>query len=64
MGSAPKSGPKYLSVRTADAPAPSDLSQLHELIQDSVQAAEYPIGIAFFQWPVKAKDGISTSSAL
>src|SRR6266481_417816 len=39
-GSAPKSGPKYLSMRAA-APAPSDLPQLHELIQDSVQAAEY-----------------------
>src|SRR5260370_8579506 len=39
-GSAPKSRPKYLSMRAA-APAPSDLPQLHELIQDSVQAAEY-----------------------
>src|SRR5260370_11792521 len=39
-GSAPKSRPKYLSMRAA-APAPSDLPPLHDLIQDSVQAAEY-----------------------
>src|SRR5258705_3035344 len=39
-GSAPKSDSKYLSMRAA-APALSDLPQLHELIQDSVQAAEY-----------------------
>src|SRR5712672_3333115 len=37
-GSAPKSDSKYLSMRAA-APALSDLPQLHELIQDSVQAA-------------------------